>query len=519
MPVMRLIRLGRSASIRTKLASLVALNVIVLSVVAFYCVRQVRCVRQEIHEIAEQDIPLTKALCGLAHDQEETDARLERVLRLAGLRPADAGPAAVAAARAGLTQRQGTEGADLTAGRQVARQALAEAQTADERKEFSDVLESLDRIGREYADYERVVARVLDLADARRTTEAEALLPALEKEEADLDGEVAALASQVEDFTAHSAHHAEMHEQEVIRHITLAGVAGVVGGLGLGFVYARSITRRLRVAVRVADRLAAGERNFDVPVEGRDEAGALLAAMRVMAGEVTRSEAGLKHEQQRSERLLLNILPRPIAERLKGEHRSIADGFAEVSVLFADVVGFTAMSARMPPADLVQILNRVFSMFDNLAERHGLEKIKTIGDCYMAVAGSPPPRPDHARAVAEMAIEMQAALAEFDTGTADKLRIRIGINSGPVVAGVIGLRKFIYDLWGDTVNVASRMESTGVAGAVQVSDATYRLLRDEYAFESRGTIHVKGKGDMAAWLLTGRQPAGIIGPAGVGAGN
>jgi class 3 adenylate cyclase len=505
MPLKTAIRSLRDVSIRTKLASLVALNVVVLAVVAFYCVRQVRCVRQEIHEIADQDIPLTRALTGLAHDQDETDARLERALRLAGVRPADAGPAAVAAARDRLARVEGTEGGDLAAGRQVARQALAEAQSTDERKEFADVLASLDRIGKEYADYAGVAGQVLDLAGAGRAAEAEARLPALEKEEAELDGEVAALASQVEGFTADSARHVEMHEQEVIRHITLAGIAGVVGGLGLGFVYGRSITRRLRVAVGVANRLAAGERNFDVPVEGRDEAGALLAAMRVMAGEVTRSEAGLKHEQQRSERLLLNILPRPIAERLKDDHRAIADGFAEVSVLFADVVGFTAMSARMPPADLVRVLNRVFSLFDTLAERHGLEKIKTIGDCYMAVAGIPTPRADHARAVADMALDMQAALAEFDTGTPDRLRIRIGINSGPVVAGVIGLRKFIYDLWGDTVNVASRMESTGVAGAVQVSEATHRLLQDDFAFEPRGPVHVKGKGDMNTWLLTGRR--------------
>ncbi|MBD2040449.1 adenylate/guanylate cyclase domain-containing protein [Microcoleus sp. FACHB-672] len=213
----------------------------------------------------------------------------------------------------------------------------------------------------------------------------------------------------------------------------------------------------------------------------------------------------LQAEQEKSERLLLNILPKPIAEKLKQGWNTIADSFAEVTVLFADIVDFTKLSAQVSPTDLVNLLNDIFSTFDRLAEQHGLEKIKTIGDAYMVVGGLPVPSANHALAIAEMALDMQDAIAQFNTQREQPFSIRIGINTGPVVAGVIGTHKFTYDLWGDTVNIASRMESQGIIGKIQVTSATYERLRERYKFEDRGLIDVKGKGEMRTYLLLDRQ--------------
>ena len=217
------------------------------------------------------------------------------------------------------------------------------------------------------------------------------------------------------------------------------------------------------------------------------------------------AQEALKFQQEQSEKLLLNILPKPIAERLKAEQSTIADSFADVSVLFADIVGFTELSARMSPTELVKRLNVIFSHFDQLAEKYGVEKIKTIGDAYMVVGGLPMPRDDHAEAIAQMALGMQAKIAKLCADTGEKLAIRVGINSGPVVAGVIGVSKFTYDLWGDTVNVAARMEATGFAGRIQVTDVTYELLKDKYLLERRGVIQVKGKGNMMTYWLLGKK--------------
>ena len=213
----------------------------------------------------------------------------------------------------------------------------------------------------------------------------------------------------------------------------------------------------------------------------------------------------LNEEQEKSERLLLNILPKAIAERLKQGETTIADSFSDVTVMFADLVGFTKLSSHLSPAELVELLNRIFSEFDKLADRYGLEKIKTIGDAYMVVGGLPTPTENHAEAIAEMAIDIQATIAKMRTKGDRPLSIRIGINTGPVEAGVIGTKKFTYDLWGDTVNIASRMESLGVPGGIQVTLATYERLRDKYIFESRGVLQVKGKGDMMTYLLLGRK--------------
>ncbi|MCI0397953.1 MAG: adenylate/guanylate cyclase domain-containing protein [Chloroflexi bacterium] len=204
--------------------------------------------------------------------------------------------------------------------------------------------------------------------------------------------------------------------------------------------------------------------------------------------------------QEKSDKLLLNILPEGIAAILKNERRTIADYHAEATILFADVADFTPLSAGMAPVELVELLNEVFSDFDALVEKYGLEKIKTIGDCYMVAAGVPHPRPDHAHVLARMALEMRDHVNRRHFG-GRQLAFRIGINSGPVVAGVIGHKKFIYDLWGDTVNTASRMESHGLAGQVQVTETTYQRLRHDFCFEERGVVHIKGKGEMKVYLL------------------
>lgn len=216
------------------------------------------------------------------------------------------------------------------------------------------------------------------------------------------------------------------------------------------------------------------------------------------------AEEAVRFQQEQTERLLLNILPGPIAERLKFQENTIADSFAEVTVLFADIVNFTEIASRTSPTELVKLLNKIFSLFDQLADRYHLEKIKTIGDAYMVVGGLPIPREDHAEAIAEMALDMQEAISKFQALDGEPFRLRIGINTGPVVAGVIGIKKFIYDLWGDTVNIASRMESHGIAGGIQVTDTTYKILQNKYLFEQRGVIHVKGKGDMLTYILYGK---------------
>lgn len=215
-----------------------------------------------------------------------------------------------------------------------------------------------------------------------------------------------------------------------------------------------------------------------------------------------------------SERLLLNVLPAPVASRLKQSERVIADGFEAATVLFADIVGFTGLAERLPPRDVVALLDRVFAGWDGLAARHGVEKIKTIGDAYMVAGGLPSPREDHAEAIADMALEMGAELARCAAESGQALEVRIGIDTGPVVAGVIGRAKFIYDLWGNTVNMASRMESHGLPGAIQVTEHAYERLRHRYELRRRGTIEIKGKEPMTTYLLIGRQDARSAEPNG-----
>lgn len=208
--------------------------------------------------------------------------------------------------------------------------------------------------------------------------------------------------------------------------------------------------------------------------------------------------------QEKSETLLLNILPKEIVAILKNEPHTIADHFEGVSILFADVVNFTPLSATMMPTELVELLDDVFSHFDMLVEKYGLEKIKTIGDCYMVASGVPRPRDDHAQVLIAMALELRDYVSQHEF-RGRKLTFRIGLNSGPVVAGVIGRKKFIYDMWGDAVNTASRMESHGQGGKIQITRAMYELVKNDFVCEPRGTVNVKGKGEVEVWFVTGQR--------------
>ncbi|MGL5080325.1 MAG: adenylate/guanylate cyclase domain-containing protein [Microcoleaceae cyanobacterium] len=251
-------------------------------------------------------------------------------------------------------------------------------------------------------------------------------------------------------------------------------------------------------------------------IDRHDELGDVITAFIQMFDDIyqavterEQAESALRLEKEKSERLLLNILPQTIADKLKQELSCIADGFEQATILFADIHDFTGLASYLSPTELVDLLNEIFSCFDRLVDHYGLEKIKTIGDAYMVAGGIPIPCENHVEAIAEVALDMQQAMQQFHRADHKAFNIRIGINTGPVVAGVIGLKKFTYDLWGDAVNVASRMESQGEVGKIQVSETTYQLLRNQYRFEKRGLLEVKGKGAMNTYFLLGRKDSGI----------
>jgi class 3 adenylate cyclase len=269
----------------------------------------------------------------------------------------------------------------------------------------------------------------------------------------------------------------------------------------VAFLMARTLVKPAEALTEAVRKMAAGDLKARVNVTSRDELGHLAQNFNHMADRIAQQTEVLEQKNRENEELLLNILPGPIATRLKSGESSIADNFAQVTVLFADIVGFTVLSTNRDPASIVNLLNGLFSRFDEAARRHGIEKIKTIGDAYMAVAGVPMDNADHAQRIIDMALDMLRATKEYAEELNLPISIRIGINSGPVVAGVIGKMKYIYDLWGDTVNVASRMESHGVPGAIQVTRAVYDQLANRYPFESRGEVEVKGKGMLETWLL------------------
>jgi class 3 adenylate cyclase len=285
------------------------------------------------------------------------------------------------------------------------------------------------------------------------------------------------------------------------RDLAIVGAIALLVVIVTGAWLSRSLLGPLRELTAGVRRFAAGDTAAHVPVRTRDEIGQLCAAFNGMIDDISEKNVLIENKNRENEELLLNVLPAPIANRLRGGEQGIADGFAEVTVAFADLVGFTAMSSEMPPANVVSLLNGLFTRFDDAAHELGIEKIKTVGDAYMAVCGMPVQVPDHAERMVRMAIRMVHITREHAMEHHVEMKLRVGINSGPVVAGVIGKSKYIYDLWGDTVNLASRMESGGMPDTIQVTRSVYEKLKDEFVFESRGTIEVKGKGGVEAWLL------------------
>jgi class 3 adenylate cyclase len=266
----------------------------------------------------------------------------------------------------------------------------------------------------------------------------------------------------------------------------------------------QQILRPVNALVEAAKKVAAGDLNAKVEWKYKDELGVLSDTFNSMTQSIREKTELIEQKNRENEALLLNILPPEIATRLKEGEQEIADSFGQVTVLFGDIVGFTAMSSKMSAGAVVDMLDGLFSRFDQAAKELGIEKIKTIGDCYMAVSGLPTPCADHTERMAQMALRMVKATEEYGREKGLDLRLRIGLNTGPVVAGVIGKMKFIYDLWGDTVNLASRMESTGVPGEIQVTRSVYERLKDGFELESRGAIEVKGKGEIETWILHGQ---------------
>ncbi len=312
-------------------------------------------------------------------------------------------------------------------------------------------------------------------------------------------------------FAARKASDSLANAESIMRKSTTIIGMILAAAVLLGIAIAVPITRSIRIPLTRLDRAAArvsqGDLGQQVVVTSQDELGRLSSTFNSMVVSIREQTEEIQRKNEENERLLLNILPGPIADRLKQGEETIADNFPEVSVLFADIVGFTALSDSVSPKDLVTMLNHLFTAFDDSAHRLGIEKIKTIGDCYMAAAGLTVELDDPPVAMVEMALEMHRAINQFNAQHGTSLQIRIGINCGPIVAGVIGKSKFIYDLWGDTVNIASRMESHGVAGQIHVSEAVYKRVKDRFRVEPRGDIEIKGKGRMPTYLVGGSDSA------------
>lgn len=278
------------------------------------------------------------------------------------------------------------------------------------------------------------------------------------------------------------------------------------------------LLRPIERLAEVAEHVSSGDMKVRSNLRGTDEIGqfgqtfdSMITSVNQHLDEVESARStlaeqavSLEEERQRSEHLLLNVLPATIADRLKGGEEGIAEAFPEVSVLFSDIVGFTKMSARVGAKQVVDMLNEVFGLLDKLAVKHGVEKIKTIGDCYMVAAGVPDRSPTHTQQIAAFSLEMQATIKDYAAKSGRDINMRTGIHTGTVVAGIVGTTKFSYDLWGDVVNIASRMESTGEPGQIQVSDAVRIRLQDDFNFDARGEVEIRGKGPMHTWYLTGR---------------
>jgi len=335
------------------------------------------------------------------------------------------------------------------------------------------------------------------------------------------------LQSLKDDYLVVIRHDADQIKQEVnffiIRIAGLVLIISIFVGIGTMIVLEKMVITpilNLRLDLIKAGKSISNNQEppkfYSASTQRHDELGDVISAFMQMFTQIhqaiterQQAEEALRVEKEKSVQLLLNVLPQTIAEQLKKQPGLIADRFEQATILFADITDFTGLASQISPTELVSLLNQIFSSFDRLAERHGLEKIKTIGDAYMVVGGLPKPRKDHAEAIADMALDMQQEIYRFKREDNKIINIRIGINTGPVVAGVIGLKKFSYDLWGDAVNIASRMESHGKIGEIQVSSSTYELLKHQYVLEKRGIVQVKGRGEMITYWLKSRLPTPV----------
>jgi class 3 adenylate cyclase/CHASE3 domain sensor protein len=373
-----------------------------------------------------------------------------------------------------------------------------------ERLEFvaADEIELLTGVRQAYEDFVGVVTRLVELIGAGSIREAH---EAQQKQAQPLADRLERLTNQLVN-KAEADMVAGIDQNKAAYRTSQAIVAGfAIASIMLALLLGGTISRTLvgplhEIGTRLSD-IAEGNFSQRVTVPNRDELGVLAANVNRTSERLGSLYTDLRTEQARSEALLLNTLPRPILERLRRGETVIADRIAEATILFSDIVDFTALAARLPPERMIELLGSLFAQFDALAAGFGLEKIKTLGDGYMVAAGVPEARPDHAAAAARMALAMRTATAETATAPDGPIRLRIGLHSGPLVAGVIGTAKYVYDVWGDTVNIASRMEKLGAPGRIHISAATRAALGDNFAFEPRGGIFVKGKGTMETYFL------------------
>lgn len=373
-----------------------------------------------------------------------------------------------------------------------------------ERLQFvaGDEVDLLARVRQDYEKFVAVVTRLVELIRAGQTTEAHAAQLA----------EAQPLADSLERLTNQLVNKAESDgvsgiddSQDAYRTARFVVVAVAIGAIALALLLGRTISWSLigpigEIGARLR-RIAAGDFDQRVGIANRDELGELASNVNRTSEQLGRLYSDLNTEKERSEALLLNTLPRPIVERLHRGETVIADRIDAATVLFSDLVDFTALATILSPERMIEMLGTLFARFDALAAALSLEKIKTIGDGYMVAAGVPQGRPDHAAAAVEMAFGMRDAAAAIARDLNQPLRLRVGIHSGPLVAGVIGTHKFVYDLWGDTVNIANRMEEYGKPGRIHLSAATRGLLGDSFCFEPRGGLDIRGKGRMETFFV------------------
>lgn len=363
-------------------------------------------------------------------------------------------------------------------------------------------VELLGRLRHEYDRFIALVTRLIELIRGGRVVEAHELQMK----------EAQPLANSLERLTNQLVNKAEEDmavgidaSADAYRASRFSVIGFAIGSIALALFLGRTISWSLisplaAIGARLSG-IAAGDFTKRVEVPNRDELGVLAANVNRTSEQLDRLYADLRAEQERSEALLLNTLPRPILDRLRRGETVIADRIDVATILFCDIVDFTTLAGRLAPERMIDLLGQLFARFDALAAEHGVEKIKTVGDCYMAVGGVPETRPDHAIAVAAMAVAMRDAAEATAIAVGEQVQLRIGVHSGPLIAGVIGTVKFVYDVWGDAVNTAKRMESSGLPGRIHVSAATRRMIGDEFSFEPRDPVAIKGKGLMETYFL------------------